>query len=223
MAYIYVITNKLNGKQYVGKTSFSIEKRWNEHVHDYTRRRNEKRPLYNAMNKYGIENFAIEQLEECAREVSEEREQYWIKQLGTFSNGYNATYGGEGKSYLNYKKILALYDNTNYTLKEIAKTCNCHPDSVKNIVSQYRDQVDWNMRRSYRHQTNGLGITGKSVRCIETQQEFPSATRGAKWLVEQGCITSESYGRGAIPRVCRGEGKMVGGYHWEYVNTEEKA
>ena len=31
MSAIYVITNLINQKQYVGKTSYSIEKRWKEH------------------------------------------------------------------------------------------------------------------------------------------------------------------------------------------------
>ena len=76
MAYIYVITNKINGKQYVGKTNGIIEKRFQEHISDSKRKRCEKRPLYNAMNKYGIENFEIKILEECSAEESSEKEIY---------------------------------------------------------------------------------------------------------------------------------------------------
>lgn len=32
MAFIYVITNDVNGKQYVGKTNFSLERRFREHI-----------------------------------------------------------------------------------------------------------------------------------------------------------------------------------------------
>ena len=74
MAFIYVITNDLNGKQYVGKTSRSIEERFKEHIRDKDYRKNEKRPLYNAMNKYGIEHFSIKVLEECSIEESAARE-----------------------------------------------------------------------------------------------------------------------------------------------------
>lgn len=45
------------------------------------------------MNKYGVENFMIEELEyvDSNSELSE-REIYWIKELGTYgSNGYNAS------------------------------------------------------------------------------------------------------------------------------------
>ena len=98
MGFIYTITNKINGKQYVGKTSLSDPKeRWKEHLHDYKREQYKKRPLYSAMNKYGVENFIFEVIEEC--ENTEEREKFWIKELNTYgSTGYNATLGGDGKA-----------------------------------------------------------------------------------------------------------------------------
>ena len=77
MAYIYQITNDINNKIYIGKTEFSIEKRFKEHCHDAFQKHCEKRPLYSAIRKYGIEHFHIELLEET--EIPEEREIYWIK------------------------------------------------------------------------------------------------------------------------------------------------
>ena len=71
MPYIYKITNLINGKIYVGKTSNTIEERWHEHIHDSTKEKCEKRPLYDAFNKYGISNFQIEQIEEIELSAEE--------------------------------------------------------------------------------------------------------------------------------------------------------
>ena len=77
MAYIYLITNDINGKQYVGKTYYNnIQERWKEHLQDYKKFRCEKRPLYNAINKYGFENFTISILEECSIDDLSNKEQY---------------------------------------------------------------------------------------------------------------------------------------------------
>ena len=43
MTYIYQIQNDINGKLYIGKTEFSIEKRFKGHCKDAFRERNEKR------------------------------------------------------------------------------------------------------------------------------------------------------------------------------------
>lgn len=217
MAYIYMIRNKINDKKYVGKTNFSIEKRWQEHCKDAKKNRKERRPLYNAILKYGEENFEIIELEECLPEESSQREQYWIQQYNTFVEGYNATKGGDGKFYLDYKKILRLYDTTSFSQKEIAKECNCCTDSVRNIVSQYRDNIDWDTRYKKKNGVAGLEIKGLPVECIETGQTFHSCTAAANWLVENGRIKSQSYGRKSIPEVCRGERKTVGGYHWKFI------
>lgn len=128
MGYIYKITNSKNGKIYIGKTELPdpIE-RWNEHLHDYKIHRCEKRPLYDAMNKYGVEHFEFEVIEET--DNSEEREKYWINELRTYigfkdCNGYNATLGGDGKTYLNLdeKEIIQYHiENAKYCTTRTAK------------------------------------------------------------------------------------------------------
>ena len=75
--YIYIIKNDINDKVYIGKTLLSsIQERFKEHIKDSKRRDKEHRPLYNAMNKYGIEHFSIEQLEKCDASILSDREKY---------------------------------------------------------------------------------------------------------------------------------------------------
>ena len=145
MPYIYKIENKLNGKIYIGKTLKTVQERWKEHCHDFKRERCEKRPLYSAMNKYGIENFFIEEIEQCEANILSEREKYWIEYYNSFKYGYNATIGGDGRSYLDYDLILSLWQEGK-TAKEIAKILNHDEYSVrlaldiKGITSEKRQQ-----------------------------------------------------------------------------------
>lgn len=93
---IYVVTNILNGKQYVGQ-SHNILRRWYDHrfksmhpnkVCDYNSK------FYQAIRKDGLENFHIKILELCEENRLDEREQFWIKKLDTYNNGYNNDHGG---------------------------------------------------------------------------------------------------------------------------------
>ena len=103
---IYKITNNINNKVYIGKTLNSLEHRFNEHKRDSRKESCEKRPLYSAMKKYGVENFSISLIEEVPIDVLSEREFYWIEQYSSYRNGYNATKGGDGKQLYDYEAIV---------------------------------------------------------------------------------------------------------------------
>ena len=133
MAYIYKITNDINGKIYVGKTEFSIEKRFKEHCKDALKETNEKRPLYSAMKKYGVEHFHIELVEECSWSSASNQERYWIEYFGSFKNGYNATLGGDGKILKDEKRILQVFNQTKDT-NLTAIECNTNPETVRKIL-----------------------------------------------------------------------------------------
>lgn len=94
---IYVITNEINGHQYVGLSKDCL-RRWNDH---YSKSYNSKskddlnKALYMAMRKYGRDHFSFKIIEECPEDQLPEREIYWIDKLDTYHNGYNETPGGE--------------------------------------------------------------------------------------------------------------------------------
>lgn len=91
---IYKITNKINNKIYIGKST-DIEERWKYHISHYNYEREYDKPLYKSFRKYGIENFSFEIIEECSLDI-DEKEKYWINFYDSYKNGYNATIGGEG-------------------------------------------------------------------------------------------------------------------------------
>lgn len=89
---IYKITNKVNGDFYIGKTSKSKEERIKKHF--YNSSYGKETHLYNAIRKYGCDNFIIEEIEaKIPEEKLDEREMFWINKLNP---KYNMTSGGEG-------------------------------------------------------------------------------------------------------------------------------
>ena len=88
---VYGITNKIDGKRYVGQTIKKISYRFNEHARANS-------PLGEAMRQYGRENFELVELEKCySFEELNEAEKKWIKEWDCKEpNGYNRTDGGDG-------------------------------------------------------------------------------------------------------------------------------
>ena len=95
MIGIYLITNKLNGKKYVGQSN-DIGRRLKEHC--CPGRAKNGYPIDVAIQVDGKENFDFQVLEECSIEELNERETYWIQKLQTHKKGYNCNLGGDQAS-----------------------------------------------------------------------------------------------------------------------------
>lgn len=214
MAFIYVITNQINGKQYVGKTTTSIQQRFQEHCSDSKRLIIENRPLYRAMNKYGTENFKIEELEQCSEKDASDREIFWIGKLDTYHTGYNATFGGDGRVLFDYDAIVMKYLELK-NQKDTAKFFNCDTDTIRNACRNKGVKIipAQEVMRRY----------GKSVYKIDKQtnevlEEYESLHCAAKDLVAKGeTKCKEDTARTHISEVCRGkQRKSFAGYRWQY-------
>lgn len=96
---VYMHTNKINGKRYVGITCQAVQTRWGKTGNKY-----KGQPFYNAISKYGWDSFEHEILEEnLTLDDANKKEIYYIKEYRTHfrfkdCNGYNSTLGGEGSS-----------------------------------------------------------------------------------------------------------------------------
>lgn len=213
MAYIYKITNILNGKSYMGKTLKSIEERFQEHIRDSQKSRCEKRPLYDAMNKYGIENFQIEQIEECSDNIVNEREVYWIEWYGSFKYGYNATLGGDGKHYLDYDLICEVYNQTQ-NMKETAQICGCHPDSVSNILMERKIQKTTTQEIIRKRDSKMINQYDLADSYLRT---FPSLMDAARYLKEMNLANGVEQGIAShIRDVALGRRKSAYKFHWKF-------
>ena len=213
MAYIYCITNQINGKQYIGKTTESITKRFKEHCRDSKKERCEKRPLYDAMNKYGVQNFIAEELIQCEPDELDSYEKLFIEKLDTYNNGYNATKGGDGSILFNYEDIVKLYKEGK-TMREVASLLNCCVNTVSKVVHMYELPINKVFRGSCQHPKAVVQLDK------ETQQEiatFNSVADAGRWLAENGYAKKYSGGvRQKICDCCAGKLKSAYKFKWKF-------
>lgn len=93
---IYMATNKVNGKSYVGQTVSSLKKRKQQHI-SCSLNDSDNLHFHNAIKKHGFGSFDWTILDECGniKDLSK-LEIHYIKLYSTFEKGYNLTRGGDG-------------------------------------------------------------------------------------------------------------------------------
>lgn len=207
MPYIYKITNEVNGKVYIGKTVLTIQKRWSQHCSDCCKEEKSKRPLYSAMRKYGIENFHIEQVEECPESVLSDRERYWIEYYGSFKHGYNATSGGDGKSYIDRQLVTRLYKEYQ-NIKTVSELMGINYFTVRYILMENDVQIV-----PHPHPSTGVVMIDKDN--DKPIKAFSSYLEAAIYLVQNGLSSCGLKGLGShISDVCKGRRKTAAGFKW---------
>lgn len=208
MANIYVITNKLNGMQYVGATAFSIRKRFKEHCRGINRIQSYNRPLYRDMREYGVENFDIELLEECDDDVKFDREVYWIEKLDTYKNGYNLTFGGAGKHFFDYSDLSNKYLELGSVINA-AKFFDCDVHTVRTSCKIHDVEI------THYDSSKSVDMLSKNNEPIETFHSFKDA---AEFLLKNNMSSNKSIGgiRAHIIDVCNGKRKSAYGFKWRY-------
>lgn len=134
---VYKITNIINNKVYIGLTTTSLEKRWRAHKNLAGK---SDKHLYKSMNKYGVDNFNIEIIEETdSIEKLGELERHYIKTYNSTNPeyGYNITSGGEHNQLdANPKAKLSLDDVINIRLAYQDGLLTC-----KEVYQLYKDKI----------------------------------------------------------------------------------
>jgi group I intron endonuclease len=135
MGYIYLITNTINNKRYIGQTiRDNIHDRWNQHKKKC--KRSIGRVLLNAYNKYGVESFTFQIVCICFDEDCNIYEEQYIKKYNTLHpNGYNLKEGG-----MNFKHHPESIEKMKATMK--GREC-----SNKHYWTEAKRQEWGNMRR----------------------------------------------------------------------------
>lgn len=138
MGYIYLITNNINNKKYIGQTQQSINKRWNQHCYEALNKINDFY-LHKAIYKYGKENFTIEQIEECNNNELDDREIYNISKYNTYyiyGQGYNLTRGGSGQTKINQEEIIKQW-NEGKSACEISRNFGFYIRTITDVLKNY--------------------------------------------------------------------------------------
>ena len=174
--------------------------------------------IYQAIRKYGLENFSFEILELCSEKDLNKKEQYWIQYYNSFNNGYNATEGGDN-SHIHLGKPVELYDlDGNYVteypnITEAAKTLGVSRYTIYSIL--------------YKQRKSTKGFQFKLKEDKITKIEKYSSRQGGSYIVYK-CDDNNNIldiyksvneaGRqnnldpSTISKVCRGKLKHHGGF-----------
>ena len=133
---IYKITNKGNGKVYIGKTKKTPEARWKQHYRDAENPLKRFR-LHEDILKYGKDCFDIEIVDEAATdEEACEKEIRWIEKCSCiFPNGYNVSKGGRNGG--NTKKVMNVTTGEVFdSISDAAKKYNKCNRSIAQVLNK---------------------------------------------------------------------------------------
>lgn len=121
---IYVIKNRVNNKVYIGQTTMSVKERFYQHMKPSTLKSRGTYKIYNAINKYGKENFFVEIVETgIPIDRLDEKEISYIKQYDSCNNGYNTAPGGKVRRIYeprDINNIISMFEQ-GYTAARIAQ------------------------------------------------------------------------------------------------------
>jgi group I intron endonuclease len=178
MGYIYLVTNRLTRKQYVGQTLHEdIETRWNQH-----RRVCENmlgRHIVAAYKKYGIQNFDFKVICVCFDEACNDLESFYIKKFNTLApNGYNLREGGKNSKHSEESKQLMSRNRKGkglgYVTEEMCRQRSerflgeKNPNFGKKLTEEEKQQRSESMKRIWQQKkTSGIGAHENTIKALQ--------------------------------------------------------
>lgn len=161
------------------------------------------------MNKYGIQAFTCELVEECSDEIVSEREEYWIAYYNSFHFGYNATKGGDGKTYIDRDRVVALYQLYK-NQKQVAKEMNICVESVHDILIARNIPIDLPLP-----QKKALYQCDLNDNILSS---FESGAEAARYIMSTDKTKATKIGTvsSKILECANGSRKTAYGYQWKF-------
>lgn len=172
---IYIIKNTINNKVYIGQTCQSLHERFMQHRKPSIIKQRGTYKLYNAMEKYGKENFYCELLEDNISESEiDNKEIYYIEKYNSYENGYNSTRGADSKTICKIQDIELLTSlfNEKKSMGEIASIFNVNKVTVQRTLHSLGLRYYKNITKEFllknQHKTNisiakDLGVDADTI------------------------------------------------------------
>lgn len=232
MGYIYLITNKINGKQYVGQTvQHDINSRWKQHK--CVSSKTLGKYLFDAYKKHGIDNFKFQIVCICFDSDIDHLEKHYISKFNTLApNGYNLTLGGkhrylskEAKEKIGKKSASRRYPPLSEEAKQKIRermTGPKNPNFGKKMSDTQRKAISESMKGKTRTPTEKQ-LEALSKYRVSHKTKVGKYDLEMNLLQEYGSIDEASKDanihRSAISKVCRNlpHQNTAGGFKWKYI------
>ena len=183
--FIYKITNKINGKSYIGQTIQSVKERFYQHCAIKCGQAILNMAIHKAINKYGKSNFTIEVIEEVESTNLNDRERYWIRYYDSYNNGYNSTEGGQDGiklfKNLDTESIVREY-KSGKSLREIGRLFNVDKQTIKDLL--VRNNINLRTTRTYKLSQKDKEDIIKDLSLGLSRKEIIS-----KWHISKGYLS----------------------------------
>ena len=183
--FIYKITNKINGKSYIGQTIQDVKERFYQHCATKCNQAVLNMAVHKAINKYGKSNFTIEVIEEVESTNLNDRERYWIRYYDSYNNGYNSTEGGQDGiklfKNLDTESIVREY-KSGKSLREIGRLFNVDKQTIKDLL--VRNNINLRTTRTYKLSQKDRGNIIKDLSLGLSRKEIIS-----KWHISKGYLS----------------------------------
>ena len=183
--FIYKITNKINGKSYIGQTIQSVKERFYQHCATKCSQAILNMVIHKAITKYGKANFTIEVIEEVESTNLNDRERYWIRYYDSYNNGYNSTEGGQDGiklfKNLDTESIVREY-KSGKSLREIGRLFNVDKQTIKDLL--VRNNINLRTTRTYKLSQKDREDIIKDLSLGLSRKEIIS-----KWHISKGYLS----------------------------------
>lgn len=213
-AVVYLITNKINGKQYIGET-FTFKKRMYRYRYDVNNTDGDKRPIILAIKKYGWDNFDIQIIKQidCKNKiVMLIWENFFIKQYNTLSpNGYNLCAYGQNHTGIVHSEESKLKQSQSMKGKHSGKKNPFYGKKHTKAFVKKLIEINRHVDRSYCHKAVHQ-IDKDTNQIINTWESLHAAVKG---------LGGSKYQISNLSILCnnKGKSKTCMGYKWSFITT----